>query len=390
MHTIKKSTLSLISILILSYALYAIKTCWLAFANGYMPLFALAMNIPLLLSFLLGIIYAIYYNPYIKKNFCLIILPFINLFFHLLRFSSLSSYPQFFFTFIICFLFVFFPSVYKSKIFNCFYWIIQICNLISVLFYLCYILHINLGFKEVPYYAIQSQPNALYIKWFIFAIYKNGLSLRLCSIFNEPGALGTVCSLVFVARYNYCKTWEKILLLITILCSVSLAGLIIVLGFYFFIFLKKNVFLCIFLFLIIIGIGAYIVTTSEGQLAVLILRLITGENNRTTDAFDKVYENFKASSNFWFGMNISQDVLGSVSSIKTFIINYGIIGTGIWLITWLFAALKMSDKRCFLFILFFFVSLYQRPALIQSIYGYVLLFGGIEWIMEQKENVKCR
>lgn len=384
---------AVILILALSYALYAVKCVWLAFANDYMPFFALIMNIPLVISFTLGIVWLLHGKKVLPKNLWLLILPLINLVYPLFHSYEEVAYGQIFFTYAICSIFVLFPDNVKVKIFDLFYWIILISNIFSIIFFICYQANVDLGFQELPYYS-KLQKNALYIRWLIFAIFENNLnfSTRLCGIFNEPGALGTVSSLLFVCRYNHSRKWEKFILLVTILFTYSLAGFIIVLGFYFFILLKKNPIFLFFLILGMVGLGFVIVSKEIGMLAVLILRFVSGSDNRTTDAFDNFFTSFLSSSDIWLGVGHGFTVgLGGVLSIKEYILCYGVIGAFFLFCSWFIAALNEKVRMGGLFVFFFFLSLYQRPKLIENIYGFVLLFGGLAWIrayVDKKMEIK--
>ena len=46
-----------------------------------------------------------------------------------------------------------------------------------------------------------------------------------------------------------------------------------------------------------------------------------------------------------------------------------------------------KDKMCLIYVMFFFISLYQRPYAIISIWGYIFLFGGIEWLKDSTNNI---
>ena len=113
-------------------------------------------------------------------------------------------------------------------------------------------------------------------------------------------------------------------------------------------------------------------------------------NNRTNSVFDAEYAEFSNSIYYWFGMGCGAVLASGVASYKScFMVPFGIVGTSWLLGSWLFAALKCSkqDKMCLIYVMFFFVSLYQRPYAIISIWGYIFLFGGIEWLKDSTNNI---
>ena len=68
------------------------------------------------------------------------------------------------------------------------------------------------------------------------------------------------------------------------------------------------------------------------------------------------------------------------SSYKSYIITYGYIGTLMLAMPWLFMCIKYGrkTKHGIIYIVVFFISLYQRPAPITSLFGYAMMFGGLD------------
>lgn len=382
------------TITIIMYALYAIKCVWLAFASiDYSPVFYYIMQIPLALALGFGLLMLLTDDVKIPDNKFLIGSPFIFFIYSLARAKEDTNYAQIIFTLVIILLFVFFKSEIKIAIFDVFYWIIQICNVVSLLFFICYVLNINIGFSIVNYYS--ETIHASYVKWLIFAIYKSSSELRLCGIFNEPGALGTVCALLFAARCNHSKAWEKILLILTIAVTYSLAGYLILFIYLAIFLIKKD---ARFIILIMGGFLLFLalpnIDWGNEQLNYFFGRFAITENgiagdNRTNKKFDLYYDQFQRSKDYLWGIDEMPDYY-QISSYKTNVLKYGIIGFGFWIFMWIISALKNinKEKNSILFLLCFILSLYQRPGMIESIYGYVILFGGIIWIKHMNEENK--
>lgn len=272
-----------------------------------------------------------------------------------------------------------------------FYWIVLVTSAISMVFLAFYMFGINIGYRTINYYS--NSPTQHYVKWLIFAIYRSSTEIRLCGIFNEPGALGTVCALLFSIRYEHSKRGEKVLMILTILCTVSLAGFLLI--FLFFAVKsvmrsKKNIFYLLLLmcFVGVILLLPYIDFENKAlNNFANRLRIVNGVlagDNRMSSAFSSFYDAFIKSGDKWFGLGTDYIELGG-SSYKSYVIEYGIIGFGFLMFLWLRNGLRWAErnKDCILFIVLFFASLYQRPELLKSIYGYVLMFGGIAWMQLQ-------
>ena len=212
-------------------AYVAVARVWFAFADSY---YSLAFNIfNRLMNYLCviagGLLVLKYTSARKLNNIKLKLSLLSSIYFLLCTFYTVNgeNIITSIFAFITCLIYVLLPDSMQIRIFNIFYKIILYSSIFSCLLYIVYLLGINIGFEIVPYYKGQVT-FAHYIKWSIFAIYENQTELRLCGLFNEPGGLGTVCALLFAARYDYMKKWEKAALLLIVALSFSLAGFILV------------------------------------------------------------------------------------------------------------------------------------------------------------------
>ena len=73
-------------------------------------------------------------------------------------------------------------------------------------------------------------------------------------------------------------------------------------------------------------------------------------------------------------------------SYKQYLVWFGYIGAGLLALLWFVNTFLYSykDKDCLIFILLFMLSIYQRPAAIIQIFGYIVLFGGMSWIQKKR------
>ena len=393
----QKSFIDSIAILVIAYV--SVARVWLAFASiDYSPVFYYFNQAANYISIVLGTVVIIKYNDSIKINKQIVYLITLSLFYPLSCFfytANGNNKITALFALFSCIIYILLPNVHKIKIFDVFYRIILITSIISCFLYIIYITGINIGFKEVSFYS--SWQNAKYVKWFVFAIFKNSSELRLCGIFNEPGALGTVCSLLFITRYTHMKKWEKFAMLLTVALTFSLFGFILIFTFYSIKVIFKNprnfififLFIAIFLLLPYIDFGNQYVYNFFDRISITENGL--AGDNRIKEWFDKSFEEFMKTDDKWFGKKegytFTNGIVG-ISSYKNYIVQYGIVGFGIWVFLWAFNSFQYLklNKKCFLPIIFFLISIYQRPLTITSLYGYVMLFGGLEWLNLQTTN----
>jgi len=382
------------------YALCAVANVWLAFnSEKYSPLYALITTAIIYLSPVLGFLIILQHSKKrkITKNtavFC--ILPAIYLL--VLVVNTYGGYSgDWIISFITIALFLLMDDQMKSSIFEKFYKIVQVQNVISIIIYLLFILNLRFIFTSVPFYTTaSSNAGFYYLKAGIWAIAANDflLSYRLCGIFNEAGALGTACALLFVATFKSTKTWEKVILLINVALSFSLAGYLLLFVFAAVYLIRKGVRNAIWLVLLwVFFINIPNIDWHNDALNVLARRfsLVDGGllgDNRTTSIFDARFSELLASSRKWLGYGAGYSLADGVSTYKTYIVEFGIIGMVIILGLWIIAIFKAARKNldCYVLGLIFIISLYQRPAAIKSLFGYVMIFGGFAYILAMNYN----
>lgn len=382
------------------YALYTVRAVWLAFNSmEYSPVFYLLNRMIGYLCIPAGLILLAKKNEnrVDKKNFTLLVIPFT--YWIMCVFNTYGGWKigNGVVTLIQISIFLLLDKDVKISIFDKFYKFVQGCNLIAVFTWIFDQLNLPI-FESVPFYA---GPWAIYKKWFIFAIYHqksyiSNLSDRICGIFNEPGALGTICALLFIATFKHNKKWGKALLLITGTLTYSAAFFILVFGYLIVYLLQKDIRYVV----VAIAIGVFFlqipnIDFGNPALNSLATRLkITNEgfvgDNRVSDAYEAGYEAMKQTNKIYFGYGKDFSFAeGTLSYIK-YIVQFGYIGFGLMAFQWIVASLqRIKNREQLMYILFFIISLYQRPAPITSILGFVLVFGGLAW-MQQKEEIDER
>ena len=292
------------------------------------------------------------------------------------------------------------PDNIKKRTFIYFKNAFIIICIAGIICYLSYDLNLFLPYKVVNYY----NNNAIvenYIDYKFIFLYRASSSIslvRLCGICNEPGYFGTICALILCASSLNLKKKSNIIILIAGFLTFSLAFIITLVIYLLLKYLKdvRTVILtvlltCFYLFLL------PNIYTGNPTIDRFIQRMtITDEglagDNRTTDDLEYVFNDVvKNKPLFGYGEGYlkTQNLKGGVSSYKTYIIQYGFVGCILLWGSLLLAALyKNKNYLSIIYIIAFFVNIYQRPNIMTLQYQ-ILLFGGLAFInakLRVKEN----
>lgn len=388
--------LSLDKVVVFLYALYTFRGAWLAFDHGgYLPWFELFSLMVAQICVPAGLLFCVKNRYFKSRNLILLIIP---LFYWLLQvFHTDGGYSGGWeLSLITIALFILIPDDIKKRVFALFYRMFLVAAVVSILIWICYFAGINIGFQRELYYSQRAIGwTYYYYRWFIFAIFNDRTLFRLCGLFNEPGALGTLCALLFICTNKKSKQWEKVILIVTGVLTFSLA-------FFLLIFMYEAIKIClkrprnilfVFLFVALFFAIPHIDFHNEllNQTAARFALTDSGlaGDNRVSGSFEIQYDAFIHSSDMWFGKGAGYDMGGANLSWKShYIVPYGIVGTVVLLGIWLCAALSYGkgNREKIIYIFLFFASLYQRPAVIENILGYILLFGALVWMSNTTEG----
>lgn len=394
----KKATmLNLSNSVVIVFALYTFRGAWLAFdQGGYLPWFEIISLWMAKLSVVVGAVFLLIKQKIEKRNILMLCLPigyWIMQVFH-----TYGGYKgEWDLSLVSIVVFVCLPAELKKRVFGLFYKMFLIANIISVLLFVCVLFNVDIGIQRELYYFQNEAGGVIYyyLRWFVFAILQNGVSLRLCGVFNEPGALGTLCALLYICSVKRKSKWEKLNLIITGIFTLSLAFFLLMLLYFAVHVVRKKrknlIYVVVFavLFLLIPKIDFHNVAINKLAARMAITENGLAGDNRTSLIFDSKYKEFLDGSDVWFGRGSGYVLGGSNSSWKShYVVPYGVFGTILMLGAWVAMALHCCKKNCdaIIYVFFFMLSLYQRPAAIQNILGYVLILGGIEWMNVQKES----
>lgn len=197
---------------------------------------------------------------------------------------------------------------------------------------------------------------------------------RFYGPFDEPGVLGTLSAfLLWANKYNFNKI-ENIVIFIGAVCTFSMAfyilsiiGLLLYSG-----FSIKKVSIALFF---IIGVSILLINVfqdNEGFQASVIERFMNFEDNgtesRNSESVQAFWDKFIFSFDALLGMGSGYMVSrfgGGGASYKNFIIEYGIIGLIIIIISYISITPKKS-KFEYCTLLLFLLSFLQRPLLLNG------------------------
>lgn len=258
---------------------------------------------------------------------------------------------------------------------------------LSFIFVPSIILHIILLFSNIPPLFISTNDASIQYSYNNYIILVKNFQLyeyRFCSIFLEPGYLGTLCAfMLFADNYNFSKKANKIIL-ITLLFSMSLAGYLTAIIGYIALNIrinKKSIKKIFILVCLIIGTYLFSQNYNNGDNNInhaLFERLVIDEdkgikgNNRFTETTDEYFEWYLKSDFFGIGLgekdifdinnyNI-QNNLGVISGAgyKIYLLKYGILRLIFIFIAYLLLALRYKNKKySFIFLLLIILTFIQ-------------------------------
>ena len=379
----------------------AVTFVWLAFASDqYIPVYADVVLLLRYCTIILAPLYLASFNGKVSNRYSSAFAALL-LYWIMLVFNTYGGYQGSYIHELIsigCFLLMREES--KIRVFEAFYFIILGSCAISILVYFAFIVGAPIGFETVPFFN-DGIETSVYVKWFIFAIVGDGQYglPRLCSIFNEPGGLGTVCGLLYAATYTYSGKIEKIILLLACFFSFSVAGFLLIIAFYAIHYIRKNIkYVIPVAGLLFFAIIAPRIDWGNEFFNDFVSRFeITDEglagDDRVSASFQKLWADFQNSNDVFFGRGATYGGDLGTASYKNLIIQFGYLGFGIYLLLWIPVVYRFAkqNKDSLAFFIIFLLSIYQRPVTITNAYGYTLVFGGLATMsyyqrMKKNEN----
>ena len=267
---------------------------------------------------------------------------------------------------------------------------------LGIVAYFDFLLGLGLPHSIEEYYI--QRDNANYINYTFAYLFVELDGIRLCGLFNEPGAFGTFLALFLILDgFNY-KHYGNYLLLIAGCLTLSMAFFVLVfLGFVMTVIKSKTKIILTILF---VSAAIYIIPKihfSDYEIEYFISRFEydTKEHkfkgdNRKNYSFISVEKEFDQGDNKLLGYGTGycgkRGVILTLS-YKTAVIEWGYLGFFLSYGLLMFAAFRLARKARSSLILTvcFLLSIYQRPSVFSIAY-FVVLFGGISYLQSFNSN----
>lgn len=234
---------------------------------------------------------------------------------------------------------------------------------------------------------------AFYVKPYSFSILP-----RFCSFYDEPGVVGTISAFILALKNFNLRDKFNIPVLIAGIFSFSLYFyLVAVIYIVFFVKDKRYRGYILLASCVVVFVLQYVYTDNPLLEKYIFNRLeydpdkgFVG-NNRNLAKFDEWYSDFRNSSDYLLGLGRNAkrelDLNQGGASYKDRIVEYGIIGFGLYVILMLLWAYRRfrNNQAFFVFLMLFITILFQRPFIMVPFY-FILIFSPIAFL--EKERIK--
>lgn len=294
------------------------------------------------------------------------------------------------------FLFLLAKREIRKKVFENYRRFLFLMCFAGIICWALYIVGIRFMAVEVPFYS--KNIGGTYVNYYVSYLCTdlNTPLIRLCGLFNEPGYLGTVVAFFLCADDLKLDNWIDRIFLIAGILSFSLAFFVII-AIYLFLkaYNKPKIMLIVGILLFTYLFVLPHINFSNSFINYVVRRItITGGtfagDNRSNIYIDNYLHNLLVGSKKWFGMGAGFSQVyfygTNFATIKTYIIDYGIIGTALLFVPIFFVGIKYAYKKfeAVFFVIIFSFSIYQRPHIFNLLY-FMILFGGIEYILDRNQ-----
>jgi len=261
-------------------------------------------------------------------------------------------------------------------------------SFIGIFCYLSYILKLGVPYEVVNYYS--SRFTAYYYDYKLAYLY-HGVSgeVRLCGLFNEPGYFGTICALLLCIDQINLKKISNIIICIAGLLTFSIAFIVLIIVNLVLNYINKKWLIVLIIISTIILFFVFPNLEFNNDTINFIFRRLDFSNdgmivdNRSNALTDKLIIDLFKTNYVFFGHGSGYANLNTlgVLSFKTYLLDFGVIGFSILYGLPLIFALKYSfgNRQIVIFVICFFLSVYQRPHIFNINY-FILLFGGVMYM----------
>ena len=285
----------------------------------------------------------------------------------------------------------------QIKVYDYFKTFMAMSALLGIIGFISFVTKLPIPYRIVDFY--NDSYYAQYVNYGFTILFSELGAVRLCGLFNEPGAFGTIAAFILCADNYNLKDKKNLVIFIASCMAFSVAFVVISAVF---LLLKVRKYPKVVL-PIIIGGGILIILlfilASDNPIVSLFIERFNFEDglismdNRSGKTVEDAFISVLNGDNFLFGngggylKSLGYEDTGS--TFKTEVIDYGVLGFIILYGAVLWGALKKSKHNSIAIALTicFMISIYQRPHIFTLVH-FVILFGGIQYILMIERNTK--
>lgn len=345
----------------------------------------------ILMAYGLGVIYFFLSLRYKSKYYIYLTIPLCNVLINLIWAVAFGAAIDFgFLTLITVSEVLILSKSSKIWVYNCFRTYTIIIATCGIICYFSFLLNLGLPFTIKNFYS--GTDSQWYINYHISYIYFQNQTetSRLCGLYNEPGYFGTIAAFILIIEQFNLKRIGNIVILFAGLLTLSFAFCLLIMIYLFIRYRKSRTIIGVIFILILAVTSVKFLDTNDGPASRLIDRFsiedgkFKGDNRikkNVEDAIDSMFDSY----DFIIGMGPEAfeklGLQGGNAGLKVYFFKYGLLGFSIlWGLTLVMTLMYANwDRRCYLFIVLFFISTYQRCTFVTSDYM-CLLFCGIDYI----------
>lgn len=286
-------------------------------------------------------------------------------------------------------LFCFSPS--NTWLFSLLYfrYYLIITSILGIIAYLSIILSISLPYEIIPYYSTFFE--AYYLNFKFTYILMVGVSLRLCGLFNEPGAFATCIVLCLIADNYNLKKKSNLILFVAALFTLSLAFFLISFIFLLLYYARSRKIILFPFIAIIIYILLYLLSQRFEMIDFFFNRLNYEESSfsRVTNDFQILYDRMFSLGDQWFGYGAGYSSKRDLDSsgYKPIILEHGLIGYSAIMVSFALACILNVKKNYYIYpLLICFAAVLYKAGYPYHMEYLVIVFGGIEYLKNNKKD----
>ena len=284
----------------------------------------------------------------------------------------------------------------QAKVFEIFRKYMIVMSVLGIIAFAAYVLSIPLPHKVTSYYS--SSIYAQYVNYGFSFLFSEFGAIRLCGLFNEPGAMGTLIGLILVTENFSLKRKGNIIMMVAGILTFSMAFFAIIIISYIVRSYKRPKVMTSFFLLLLFFVYLSFQKFDNPILAAFFGRFSLEDDgtlsmfSRSTEVIDNYFNNLWSGDHFLLGYGsgfVSSLEQGGTSTYKTLFIDYGVGGCFIILGYMIWQAFKKAKGSitAISLVICFIASIYQRPNIFTMVY-FMILFGGIEYV-QQKNTVSA-